>query len=54
MMNVLRKVAAWDKPIPAVTEKECGNYKDHDLDGAKKLAADWVRGIERKGWRCFA
>ena len=53
MMNVLRKVAAWDKPVPAATEKECGNYKDHDLDGAKKLAADWVSGIERKGWKCF-
>ena len=53
MMNVLRKVAAWDKPVPAATEKECGNYKDHDLDGAKKLAADWVSGIERKGWHCF-
>lgn len=24
--------------IPGASEKECGNYKDHDLDGAKKEA----------------
>ena len=53
MVNVLRKVAVWDKPVPAATEKECGNYMDHDLEGAKKLAARWVEGIEKKGWNCY-
>ncbi|MBR5646453.1 MAG: S-ribosylhomocysteine lyase [Treponema sp.] len=53
LMNVLKKVAVWDKPVPAVTEKECGNYRDHDLDGAKKYAASWVSGIEKKGYSAF-
>ena len=53
LVNVLRKVSEWDKPIPAVTEKECGNYRDHNLSEAKALAAKWVFGIERKGWNCF-
>jgi S-ribosylhomocysteine lyase len=53
MVNVLKKVAVWDKPVPATTEKECGNYKDHDLEGAKIMAARWVEEIEKKGWNCY-
>ncbi len=53
MLNILRKVAVWDKPVPAATEKECGNYKDQDLEGAKSWAKRWVEGIERKGWDCY-
>ena len=53
LMNVLKKVSVWDKPIPATTAEECGNYKDHDLEGAKKYAAKWCEGIEKKGWNAF-
>jgi S-ribosylhomocysteine lyase len=53
MLNVMKKVAVWDKPIPAATEKECGNYRDHDLDGAKMWAQKWVDGIEKSGWNCY-
>ncbi len=53
MLNVMRKVAVWDKPVPAASEKECGNYRDLNLDGAKKYAQKWVDGIERKGWKCM-
>ena len=53
LLNVLRKVAVWDKPVPAATEKECGNYRDHDLEGAKKYADAWVKGIETTGWKCY-
>ncbi|MCQ2582514.1 MAG: S-ribosylhomocysteine lyase [Treponema sp.] len=53
LLNVLKKVAVWDKPVPATTEQECGNYRDHDLEGAKKYAANWVSGIEKKGWDAF-
>lgn len=53
LMNVLKKVAVWDKPVPATTAEECGNYRDHDLEGAKKYAAKWCEGIERKGWDAF-
>lgn len=53
LLNVLKKVAVWNKPIPAVTEKECGNYRDHDLEGAKKYAKKWCDGIESKGYKAF-
>lgn len=52
LLNVLKKVAVWDKPVPATTEKECGNYRDHDLEGAKLWASKWVEGISSKGWHC--
>lgn len=53
LMNVLKKVAVWDKPIPATTEEECGNYKDHNLEDAKSYAQKWVDGITQKGWNAF-
>ena len=53
LLNVLRKVSVWDKAIPATTEKECGNYKDHDLEGAKSFAKRWCDVIEKKGWSAF-
>ena len=53
LLNVLEKVAIWDKPIPATTEVECGNYKDHNLDEAKHYAQKWVEGISQKGWSAF-
>lgn len=31
--------ANFEGDIPGVSEKECGNYRDHDLEGAKKEAA---------------
>ena len=36
----LRDVAAHDRPIPGVSELECGNYRDHDLEAARKHAQD--------------
>lgn len=52
-MSVLEKVAEWDKPVPATTEAECGNYLDHDLEGAKTYAKKWCDGIKQKGWNAF-
>lgn len=53
MLNVLKKVAVWDKPVPATTEAECGNYRDHDLEGAKRYAKQWCDGIAKKGYFAF-
>ena len=53
LLNVLDKVAVWDKPVPATTPEECGNYKDHDLEGAKFYAKKWCDGIRAKGWNAF-
>lgn len=34
--------------IPGVSEKECGNYRDHDLEGAKEIAQDMIKVLD--GW----
>lgn len=34
--------------IPGATEKECGNYRDHDLVGAKGIAEDMIKVLA--GW----
>ncbi|ULH14352.1 S-ribosylhomocysteine lyase [Deinococcus sp. KNUC1210] len=34
----LQDVAAHDRPIPGVSELECGNYRDHDLASARQHA----------------
>lgn len=52
LLNVLSKVAVWDKEVPATTAKECGNYLDHNLEGAKEMARRWVEGIKKDGWDC--
>lgn len=33
-------VATHDRPIPGVSELECGNYRDHDLEAARGHARD--------------
>lgn len=53
MMNVFKKVAAWEGPIPAATEKECGNFRDQDLEGAKFWVTKWIKGIAEKGFCCY-
>lgn len=39
-------IAAYDEEIPGVSAKECGNYLDHDLDGAKREAAIYADAIK--------
>lgn len=55
MLNVLKSVASWpeDRPVPGLDPKECGNYKEHDLATARKVAAKWVEGINTKGFDPF-
>ncbi len=36
----LRDTEAHDRPIPGVSELECGNYRDHDLNAARQHARD--------------
>ena len=40
--------AAFEGETPGVSAEECGNYRDHNLDGAKKEAADMCAVLE--GW----
>lgn len=34
--DAFKFMADFEGPVPATTSKECGNYLEHDLDGAKK------------------
>jgi len=54
LRNVLVKVAAWpdSEDVPGVDPVMCGNWKDHDLAGARLWARRWIEGIDRKGWAC--
>lgn len=36
----LEAIADHDGPIPGCSEKECGNYRDHSLHGARAWARD--------------
>lgn len=38
--------ADFEGEIPGVSEKECGNYRDHDLDTAKKEASAMVKVLD--------
>ena len=36
------KIAAWNDAIPGASlPEECGNYLEHDLEGAKNIASDY-------------
>ena len=41
-------VSKFEGDVPGVSAIECGNYRDHDLEGAKKEAADQVEVL--KSW----
>ena len=39
-------IAAYEGEIPGATERECGNWRDHNLEGAKKEAQKMVKILE--------
>lgn len=42
-LSVFRFIADFDGTVIGASEKECGNYKYHDLQGAKIIAAKYVQ-----------
>lgn len=46
--DALKFIADFEGDVPGVSAIECGNYRDHDLPGAKKEAADQVEVL--KNW----
>lgn len=46
--EAFRFIAEFNGTIPGNTRQECGNYLDHDLDGAKKEAEEMVAVLS--GW----
>lgn len=41
-------ISKFEGPIPGATHRECGNYLEHDLEGAKKVAVDMLEVL--KNW----
>lgn len=48
LQNALKFISEFDGDIPGKSEKECGNYLNHDLIKAKKYASDFYKVI--KDW----
>ncbi len=46
--DALDFIAKFEGDVPGVSAIECGNYRDHNLDGAKKEAADQFEVL--KNW----
>ena len=44
--NAFSFCADFSGEVPGVSAKECGNWRDHDLEGAKKEAAAMLRVLE--------
>ena len=44
--SIFRQIAEYEGEIPGATAKECGNYLEHDLAGARKEAQDFLPIIE--------
>lgn len=45
--NALSFCADFSGEVPGVSAKECGNWRDHDLEGAKKEAAAMLTVLEK-------
>lgn len=48
VQDAFRFAAAFEGDIPGAQKRECGNYLEHDLPGAKAEAAAYVRALD--GW----
>ena len=48
VQDAFRFAAAFEGDIPGTQKRECGNYLEHDLPGAKAEAAAYVRVLD--GW----
>ncbi len=46
--NVLRRITEHDGAVPGASHEECGNYKNLELECAKKEAARYLRLLEEK------
>lgn len=47
IVDTIGKAAAWEGEIPGAQKIQCGNWLEHDLEGARKLASDYARVISR-------
>ena len=45
--ETLQFIAWFEGPVPGATEKECGNYREQDLPGAREAARRMLPVLER-------
>lgn len=45
--DAFRFIADFNGEIPGTTAIECGNYLEHDLGGAKKIATEYLHILEK-------
>ncbi len=48
VLDVLRKIISHEGPVPGASRKECGNYKNLDLESAKKECLRYLYFLENK------
>ncbi len=46
VLDSMKFIKDFEGQIPGTTAAECGNYKEHDLEGAKEIAADMAKVLE--------
>ena len=46
VLDSMKFVKDFEGDIPGTSAEECGNYKEHDLEGAKQIATDMVEVLE--------
>lgn len=49
IVQIFGQMACYEGEIPGTTAVECGNYREHDLEGAKREAQDFLPVI--CGWK---
>lgn len=47
VVTTINRCASWSDEIPGAQKIQCGNWLEHDLDGAKALAAGYAGVISR-------
>lgn len=47
IQETFRHIASFEGTVPGTSEKECGNWREHDLNQAKSIAANYCKVIER-------
>lgn len=48
MKETFKFISEYEGEIPGATQKDCGNYKFNDLEGARKIAATYLDEVLEK------
>lgn len=48
IQDTINQIASYEGEVPGTSAIECGNYLEHDLEGAKKAAKQFGKAVQ--GW----